>query len=101
VRRLAAVFPQWQFIVVDMRGHGLSARAPGPHTLHAAAEDVESLARAIRVSPHVVLGHSFGGKARPARPAAAALRGAGYRGWAGGSCVGGGGGGGGGSVEGR
>ncbi|XP_019444616.1 PREDICTED: uncharacterized protein LOC109348582 isoform X2 [Lupinus angustifolius] len=64
-RRLAQEFPTWQFLLVDMRCHGDSAsiKKRGPHTVQSAALDVLKLVRELRITPRVLVGHSFGGKA--------------------------------------
>ena len=63
-RRLALENPAWQFLLVDLRNHGQSAQAeaPGEHTLTAAALDVLHLLHALKLFPHCLIGHSFGGK---------------------------------------
>jgi len=61
-RRLAAERPDWGAILVDLREHGRSRGFPPPHTLGAAADDLERLARHLGLAPTAVLGHSFGGK---------------------------------------
>ncbi|XP_019444614.1 PREDICTED: uncharacterized protein LOC109348582 isoform X1 [Lupinus angustifolius] len=63
-RRLAQEFPTWQFLLVDMRCHGDSAsiKKRGPHTVQSAALDVLKLVRELRITPRVLVGHSFGGK---------------------------------------
>ncbi|CAL0311381.1 unnamed protein product [Lupinus luteus] len=63
-RRLAQGFPTWQFLLVDMRCHGDSAsiKKRGPHTVQSAALDVLKLVRELRITPRVLVGHSFGGK---------------------------------------
>lgn len=63
-RRLAEEFPMWQFLLVDLRCHGESAslNKHGPHTVSSAALDVLKLVRQLRVTPRVLIGHSFGGK---------------------------------------
>jgi len=60
-RRLARDLPDTTFHLVDLRNHGDSPRLPGPHTLAAAADDLEELAGRIG-APDVVIGHSYGGK---------------------------------------
>ncbi|WVZ19459.1 hypothetical protein V8G54_006781 [Vigna mungo] len=64
-RRLALEFPTWQFLLVDLRCHGDSAsmKKRGPHTVASAASDVLKLVRDLRITPRVLVGHSFGGKA--------------------------------------
>lgn len=63
-RRLAQEFPTWQFLLVDLRCHGDSASitATGPHTVASTALDVLKLVRQLRITPRVLVGHSFGGK---------------------------------------
>ncbi|CAI9282068.1 unnamed protein product [Lactuca saligna] len=63
-RRLAQEFPNWQFLLVDLRCHGDSASITkrGPHTVASAALDVLNLLGHLRVIPRVIIGHSFGGK---------------------------------------
>lgn len=63
-RRLAKEFPKWQFILVDLRCHGdsTSIEKKKPHTVASAALDVLKLLGQLRLTPRVVIGHSFGGK---------------------------------------
>jgi esterase len=61
-RVLARRLPGWRFALLDLRNHGDSSGAPGPHTLAACADDLERLAEELGASPEVVIGHSFGGK---------------------------------------
>jgi pimeloyl-ACP methyl ester carboxylesterase len=61
-RRLAESCPAWGFILVDLRGHGLSHSPPPPHTVGAAAEDLVRLERSLGLPVAGVMGHSFGGK---------------------------------------
>ncbi|KAK8471803.1 hypothetical protein PHAVU_002G035500 [Phaseolus vulgaris] len=63
-RRLAKEFPTWQFLLVDLRCHGdsTSIKKRGPHTVASAANDVLKLVRDLRITPRVLVGHSFGGK---------------------------------------
>ncbi|XP_077231602.1 alpha/beta-Hydrolases superfamily protein isoform X2 [Tasmannia lanceolata] len=63
-RRLAQEFPMWQFLLVDLRCHGDSAliKKTPPHSVASAALDVLKLVAQLRVTPRVLLGHSFGGK---------------------------------------
>eukprot|EP00277_Geminigera_cryophila_P017026 CAMPEP_0179457796 /NCGR_PEP_ID=MMETSP0799-20121207/41490_1 /TAXON_ID=46947 /ORGANISM="Geminigera cryophila, Strain CCMP2564" /LENGTH=179 /DNA_ID=CAMNT_0021258693 /DNA_START=375 /DNA_END=911 /DNA_ORIENTATION=- len=67
-RKLLSHFPDYQFILVDMRGHGES-HAPGKfgthnsdHTVDVCAQDLENLCKHLGCAPDVVIGHSFGGK---------------------------------------
>lgn len=63
-RRLAQEFPTWQFLLVDLRCHGDSTaiKKRGPHTVASAALDILKLLGQLRLTPRVVVGHSFGGK---------------------------------------
>ncbi|KAL6492773.1 hypothetical protein OROGR_032532 [Orobanche gracilis] len=63
-KRLAQEFPKWQFLLVDLRCHGDSAslKKRGPHTVASAALDVLKLLGQLKLTPRVVVGHSFGGK---------------------------------------
>ena len=61
-RRLAARFPSWRIVLVDLRHHGDSPHLPPPNTLAACAADLERLSAAREERPSVVIGHSFGGK---------------------------------------
>src|SRR2546427_4959033 len=61
-RRLAQVRPEWGVVLADLRMHGASQGFPPPHTLEAAAADVDVLGRSLRVPFDAALGHSLGGK---------------------------------------
>ncbi|KAJ6696910.1 hypothetical protein OIU85_003285 [Salix viminalis] len=63
-RRLAQEFPAWQFLLVDLRCHGDSAsiKKKAPHTVASTAFDVLKLVAQLRITPRVLIGHSFGGK---------------------------------------
>ncbi|XP_038714569.1 abhydrolase domain-containing protein C22H12.03 isoform X2 [Tripterygium wilfordii] len=63
-RKLALEFPAWQFLLVDLRCHGDSASISkrGPHTVASTALDVLKLVAQLRITPRVLVGHSFGGK---------------------------------------
>lgn len=61
-RGLAAAFPAWRFVLVDLRGHGDSHGADPPHTVAACAADLDRLARHVGHRPEAIVGHSFGGK---------------------------------------
>lgn len=63
-RRLARAYPTWQFLLVDLRCHGDSAsiKKRGPHTVASTARDVLKLVAQLRITPRVLVGHSFGGK---------------------------------------
>ncbi len=51
-------------MLVDLREHGRSRRAPPPHSVAAAAEDLDAVVGALPgpASVRAVIGHSFGGK---------------------------------------
>lgn len=63
-RRLAHEFPTWQFLLVDLRCHGDSAaiKKRGPHTVASTALDILKLLGKLKLTPRVLVGHSFGGK---------------------------------------
>ncbi|XP_002983041.2 protein ABHD11 [Selaginella moellendorffii] len=61
-RRLAKEFPAWQFLLVDLRCHGDSSLMPGSHTVSSSALDVLKLLGKLRLTPRILVGHSFGGK---------------------------------------
>ena len=61
-RRVVEAMEDWGGLLVDLRLHGRSTGFPPPHTIQAAADDLEALAAHIGHRPSAVLGHSFGGK---------------------------------------
>ena len=61
-RRLVEARPEWGALLVDLRNHGASRGFPGPHTVAAAAADVDRLVEHLDFHAAAVLGHSFGGK---------------------------------------
>jgi esterase len=61
-RRVVRRRPEWGAVLVDLRQHGASQNFPPPHTMYAAAADLDRLAAATGMTPAAVLGHSFGGK---------------------------------------
>ncbi|KAH8966093.1 hypothetical protein BDL97_03G006300 [Sphagnum fallax] len=63
-KRLAQEFPMWQFLLVDLRCHGESSSIwkRGPHSVASAARDVLQLMGQLKLTPRVLIGHSFGGK---------------------------------------
>ncbi len=61
-RRLVDERPEWGVLLVDLRLHGGSQGFAGPHTLAAAAADVDRLVDEMKFQAAAVLGHSFGGK---------------------------------------
>ncbi|KAF4390329.1 hypothetical protein G4B88_024335 [Cannabis sativa] len=52
------------FLLVDLRCHGdsTSTTTRGPHTVASTALDVLKLVRQLRITPRILVGHSFGGK---------------------------------------
>jgi esterase len=61
-RQLVEERPEWGALLVDLRMHGGSRGFEPPHTLAAAAADVDSLVEHLDFHAAAVLGHSFGGK---------------------------------------
>lgn len=61
-RRVVERVPDWGFVLPDLRAHGQSLGLAGPHTLDAAAADVEALELSLGHPVHGLGGHSFGGK---------------------------------------
>ncbi|HEX7240830.1 MAG TPA: alpha/beta hydrolase [Longimicrobiaceae bacterium] len=61
-RRVVDARPEWGALLVDLRMHGQSRGFSGPHTLAAAAADVDALVEHLDFHAAAVLGHSFGGK---------------------------------------
>ncbi len=61
-RGLVAARPDWGAVLVDLRMHGDSQGFSPPHTVQAAAEDLDGLAKSLPGPVQGVLGHSFGGK---------------------------------------
>lgn len=62
IRRLVRSHTEWNARLIDLRQHGLSQGFAAPHTIAAAAHDIEDLAGSLGERPAAVLGHSFGGK---------------------------------------
>lgn len=61
-RRLVAAAPDWKVGLVDLRNHGASPSGQPPHTLERCADDLWALGADRDQHPHMVVGHSFGGK---------------------------------------
>lgn len=61
-RRLVEERPGWGAVLVDLRLHGGSTGFEPPHTVEAAAEDVDRLVEELDLHAAAVVGHSFGGK---------------------------------------
>lgn len=76
-RRLVAALPSWGAVLVDLRLHGASQGMPPPHTLAAAAADLDGVAAGLPAPVGGVLGHSFGGKVALKWLQSGALRGPG------------------------
>jgi lipase len=55
------IAPEYRFLGVDLRGHGLSDKPPGNYTLAQFVADVVELVRVLGLGPHVLLGFSAGG----------------------------------------
>ena len=70
-RRLARARPEWGVALVDLRMHGASQGFAPPHTIEAAAADLDTVATGLGAAPAAVIGHSFGGKVALARAAQA------------------------------
>ncbi len=58
IRKVAERAPQWGFVLPDLRNHGDAQGIAGPHTLDAAARDLDALGGPF----DAVIGHSYGGK---------------------------------------
>lgn len=61
-RRFVEARPDWGAALVDLRMHGDSQDRPPPHTLSAAARDLDALDDELPGPVRGALGHSFGGK---------------------------------------
>lgn len=48
-----------------MHGESASLKKHGPHSVGSAARDVLQLMGQLRLTPRVLIGHSFGGKGAP------------------------------------
>ncbi|MBI2376361.1 MAG: alpha/beta hydrolase [Deltaproteobacteria bacterium] len=53
--------PSFRVALVDLRGHGGSLGATGPHTLARCADDLDALVSVLG-APEFIIGHSFGSK---------------------------------------
>lgn len=64
IKRLSERRPDYAYVLVDLRNHGSSHPAPGPHTLQQCALDLVGVIEAHPELPKVtsIIGHSFGGK---------------------------------------
>jgi esterase len=61
-RALVEAHPDWGAVLVDLRMHGESLGFGPPHTVEAAAEDLDGVAQVLPGPVEAVLGHSLGGK---------------------------------------
>jgi esterase len=61
-RALVEAHPDWGGVLVDLRMHGESLGFGPPHTVEAAAEDLDVVAETLPGPVQAVLGHSLGGK---------------------------------------
>ncbi len=61
-RALVEAHPGWGAALVDLRMHGESLTFSPPHTVEAAARDLDGLAATLSGPVEAVLGHSLGGK---------------------------------------
>jgi 3-oxoadipate enol-lactonase len=59
--QVAEFSKNYQVITVDLRGHGRSAKPPGPYGMEMLAADVAGLLQALRVESAHVVGLSLGG----------------------------------------
>ncbi len=55
------IAPEYRFLAVDLRGHGLSDKPSGDYTLAQFVADVVEFVRLLDLGPHVLLGFSAGG----------------------------------------
>ena len=55
------IAPEYRFVGVDLRGHGLSDKPPGDYRLAQFVADTVELVRALGLRRHVLLGFSAGG----------------------------------------
>jgi len=61
-RSLHELFPEWWFVLPDLRGHGKSGPSTPPHTVAACANDILLLEQELGTPARLRIGHSFGGK---------------------------------------
>jgi pimeloyl-ACP methyl ester carboxylesterase len=62
IRRFVRAHGEWNARLLDLRQHGMSQGFAAPHTIAAAAHDIEQLAEQLGETPAAIMGHSFGGK---------------------------------------
>jgi pimeloyl-ACP methyl ester carboxylesterase len=59
--QLLVLIPRYRTVVVDLRGHGLSPKPPGPYRMELLAADVARLLARLDAHPAHVIGISLGG----------------------------------------
>lgn len=78
IKKLSEMRDDYTYVLVDLRNHGSSHPAPGPHTLEQCAQDLATVLAANPELPRLtaLIGHSFGGKVSIefARSAPASIR---------------------------
>jgi esterase len=62
IRRVVRERPEWGALLIDLRQHGASQGFAPPHTVQAAAADLERLPAHGAPAAQAIIGHSFGGK---------------------------------------
>lgn len=64
VKKLSELRDDYTYVLIDLRNHGSSHPAPGPHTLEQCAQDLLTVLAANPELPRLttLIGHSFGGK---------------------------------------
>lgn len=62
IKRLTEERPEYRFVLIDLRHHGLSQGAPPPHTLESCVDDLLDLLEEQNLQPELIIGHSLGGK---------------------------------------
>ena len=60
-QQVAFFSKNYNVIIVDVRGHGASAKPPGPYSIQLFADDISSFIRTMDISPVHVVGISMGG----------------------------------------
>lgn len=51
----------YRVIAVDLRGHGLSSKTPGPYSIKLFAEDIDLFLKSLNIDQAHFIGHSMGG----------------------------------------
>ncbi len=59
--QIPALSPNYRAIAMDVRGHGRSAKPPGPYSVAQFAADAEALLRELDAAPAHIVGLSMGG----------------------------------------